>query len=159
MRLSDLAPVLEAAMGWQGGHLHLFEADGARYTIPDPEWFADDLDETQFRLGEVLSSVGARLRWDYDFGDGWEHDVVVEEIGPADPGIDYPTCLAGRRACPPEDCGGVPGYEGLLAALADPGNPVHEELLEWVPPGFDPELLDVAETDTSLRTPRPLDGW
>ena len=159
MRLSDLAPVLEAAMGWLGGHLHLFEADGARYTMPDPEWPDDDLDESQFRLGEVLSSPGAGLRWDYDFGDGWEHDVVVEAIDPADPSIEYPICLTGKRACPPEDCGGVPGYENLFAALADPGNPDHQELLEWAPPGFDPELFDLAETDTALRSPRPLFGW
>ena len=66
----------------------------------------DDLDEGRFRLGDVLPAAGSKMRWDYDFGDGWEHNVVVEAIGKPESSVDYPVCLAGRRACPPEDCGG-----------------------------------------------------
>jgi len=78
----------------------------------------DDLDENRFRLGDVLPNVGMKMRWDYDFGDGWEHDVLVEAISLPDRGTEYPVCLAGRRACPPEDCGGPWSYPDLLKALA-----------------------------------------
>jgi hypothetical protein len=157
--LAELAAVLEAAVGWLGGHLHVFDVGGTRYGTPDPDWGNDDLDEGRFRLGDVLSEVGSKMRWDYDFGDGWEHDVLVEEIGPLVSGVTYPTCLTGRRACPPEDCGGPWGYENLLQALADPDHPDHEDLREWAPPGFDPTRFDIEETNQAMRSPRPLDGW
>jgi hypothetical protein len=157
--LGELAPILEAAMGWLGGHLHVFDVDGTRYGTPDPEWGRDDLDENQFRLGDVLTIVGSKQRWDYDFGDGWEHTVLVEAINPADPGVDYPVCLTGRRACPPEDCGGPWGYADLLAALADPTHPDHEQLREWAPTDFDPAHFDLEETNLAVRSPRPVQGW
>jgi hypothetical protein len=157
--LGELAPVLEAAMGWLGGHLHAFEAEGTWYGSPDPDWDSTDLDENEYQLGEVLATVGSKMRWDYDFGDGWEHDVVVEKITDADPGVEYPLCLTGRRACPPEDCGGPPGYAELLAVLADPNHPDHEGLREWAPTDFDPASFDVDEANLALRSPRPLEGW
>lgn len=106
LTLGELYPVLLSAMGWMGGHLHLFDVGGTRYGIPDPEWGITELDENRFRLDDVLPKVGMKMRWDYDFGDGWEHDVVVEAITMPQRGVEYPLCLAGRRACPPEDCGG-----------------------------------------------------
>ncbi|MFH1331156.1 MAG: plasmid pRiA4b ORF-3 family protein [Actinomycetota bacterium] len=157
--LGELSSLMESAMGWLGGHLHLFDVDGTRYGTPDPDWGMDDLDEDRFRLGEVLPAVGAKMRWDYDFGDCWEHDVVVEAISPAEAGVRYPRCLAGRRACPPEDCGGSWGYAELLQALADPGNPDHAELREWAPPGFDPTRFDPVEATLAMHLPRPLEGW
>lgn len=157
--LGELAPVLEAAMGWLGGHLHLFEVGGARCGTPDPDWGMDDLDEDRFRLGDVLPNVGVKMRWDYDFGDGWEHDVLVEAISVPERGVEYPVCLAGRRACPPEDCGGPWGYADLLEALADPGHAEHEHLREWAPTNFDPAFFDIEETTEAMRSPRPLDGW
>jgi len=78
----------------------------------------------------------------YDFGDNWEHRVLVEKILPAEPGKTCPLCLAGKRACPPEDCGGVWGYQELLVALADPQHPDHDQYREWVPEDFDPESFD-----------------
>jgi hypothetical protein len=157
--LGELALVLEAAMGWLGGHLHVFEAEGAWYGSADPDWDSNDLDENEHRLSEVVHTVGSKMRWDYDFGDGWEHDVVVERITDAVPGVEYPLCLAGRRACPPEDCGGPPGYAELLKALADPSHPDHDDLRRWVPPGFDPASFDVEDVNDALRSPRPLEGW
>ena len=160
LTLAELSLVLEVAMGWMGGHLHAFDVEGTRYGTPDPDWGSDDdLDEGQFQLGDILPEVGSRMRWDYDFGDGWEHTVVVEAIGPPESVVDYPVCLAGRRACPPEDCGGPWGYENLLQALADPSRPDHEDLREWVPPDFDPARFDAAETNAAMRSPRPLAGW
>ena len=106
-------------MGWLGGHLHAFEAGGVIYEIPDDEGFGfrETVDERRARLNDVLPTVGAKMRWDYDFGDGWTHDVVVEAIEPPRSGTTYPVCVAGRRACPPDDCGGPWGYANLLAAL------------------------------------------
>ncbi len=118
--LGDLVRVLEAAMGWWGYHLHSFTVAGREYGVPDPDWQPDFIDEADHRLGQVLPVAGSKMRWDYDFGDGWEHDVLVEAIRPAEPGVDYPVCIKGRRACPPEDCGGPWGYSDLLEALADP---------------------------------------
>ena len=157
--LGELAPVLESAMGWYGGHLHVFEADGARYGDPDPEWDNDDLDERRYTLGDVLARVGAKMRFDYDFGDGWEHDVVVEAIEPVEPGVEYPVCLGGRRACPPEDCGGPWGYQELLEALEDPKHERHEELREWVGDYFDPAAFGADATTEAMRSPRPSHGW
>jgi hypothetical protein len=82
------------------------------------------------------------MRYVYDFGDDWVHKVVVEKVLPADPRISYPVCVAGKRACPPEDCGGVWGYREFLAAISDPDHPEHEEMLEWVGGAFDPEEFD-----------------
>ena len=150
--LGELAPILEAAMGWLGTHLHLLDVDGTWYGARDPEWARDVLDENRFRLGGVLPAVGSKMRWDYDFGDGWEHDVLVEAISPSERGVEYPVCLAGRRACPPEDCGGPWGYADLLKALADPAHPDHQQLREWAPPDFDPARFDLEETNLAIRS-------
>ncbi|NIA26109.1 MAG: plasmid pRiA4b ORF-3 family protein [Gammaproteobacteria bacterium] len=159
MTLGELAPVLEAVMGWLGGHLHVFDVEGTWYGSADPDWDSDNLDENKYRLSEVLPSVGDKMRWNYDFGDGWEHDVLVEKIAGVDPGAALSVCLAGRRACPPEDCGGPPGYADLLAALADPRHPEHEELRRWAPSDFDPASFDVEDANLALRSPRPFEGW
>jgi hypothetical protein len=87
------------------------------------------------------------------------HDVVVEAIEPAQRGATYPVCLAGRRACPPDDCGGPSGYANLLAALSDPTHAEHDGLTEWTPPGFDPGVFDIDEANEMMRTARPLREW
>lgn len=161
--LSELAALLEAAMGWMGGHLHAFDAGDVIYEVPDPEsiggGFRRSIDERTVTLAEVLDAPKTKLRWDYDFGDGWEHDLVVEETLPADSQVDYPICVTGRRACPPEDCGGTFGYAELLAALEDPQRDRHDELAEWMPGEFDPEDFDADEATKALHDPRPLEGW
>jgi len=161
IKLSELAGVLEAATGWMGGHLHAFEAGGVLYETPDGDdlGFRPSRDERTVRLGDVLPAVKEKMRWDYDFGDGWEHDVVVEAIEPRGRDAAAPVCLAGKRACPPDDCGGPWGYGNLLAALSDPTHEEHEELAEWVPPGFDPEAFDAEESTAMMRSARPLNRW
>jgi len=161
IKLSELSDVLEATMGWLGGHLHAFEAEGVHYEVPDGESFGfrRPRDERKARLGEVLPAVKSKMRWDYDFGDGWEHDVVVEAIEPMNSDAVYPVCLAGKRTCPPEDCGGPWGYGNLLAAISDPAHEEHEELTEWLPPGFDPEEFDISEATDTMRSARPLRDW
>jgi hypothetical protein len=148
--LPRLALLLEKAMGWGGYHMHVFDVGGVMFGVPDED-FDNVINEKAAKLHHVLPSVGTSLRWDYDFGDGWEHDVVVAAIeSPADDQR-YPVCLEGARACPPEDCGGPPGYEHLLAVLADPTDPEHGELSEWIPPGFDAAAFDLAAANRRLR--------
>ncbi len=141
---------LQYAMGWQNCHLHSFDVDGKQYGEPDP---ADELaldDELDFRLDAVLSH-DATLHYTYDFGDWWEHEVVVEDVIPADPDERYPVCLGGERACPPEDVGGARGDTDFLAALVDSAHPEHEEMREWLGRDFDPEEFHPDRVSTLLR--------
>jgi hypothetical protein len=137
---------------WTDSHLRAFEISGRRYSRP--EFDLDDFegrfaDEGTALLCEVARSVGARLRYTYDFGDSWEHDLVVEEILPPD-AVPHAVCVAGRRAGPPEDCGGVWGYAELLDILADPEHPQHAERLEWLGHQHDPAAFDMQAVNRAL---------
>jgi hypothetical protein len=145
LSLRELHGVLQKAMGWRDAHLHLFRVGERVYG--DVEDFPGELgDEEVTTVGDVAAQVG-EFTYEYDFGDGWEHRVQVGDPTSA-PGT--PHCLDGARACPPEDCGGAPGYERLLAALADPADPEHAEVTEWVGSDFDPEAFDVTAVNESL---------
>ncbi len=157
--LAELSAVLVGAMGWMGTHLHLFEVGDRQYGVPDPDWGFDVLDEEQYVLDVVLPKVGMKMRWDYDFGDGWEHDVRLEAITLLKRSTNYPVCLAGRRACPPEDCGGPWGYANLLDAMRNPDHPEREELMGWVTPGFDPNCFDMEEAEEAIRFSLLVGGW
>ncbi|MHB1500590.1 MAG: plasmid pRiA4b ORF-3 family protein [Candidatus Dormibacteria bacterium] len=142
--LGELHFILQTAMGWDDDHLHLFSVRGAEYAdgrVEDPWGVSSPKNEDRARLA-LVAPARTRLRYEYDFGDGWEHDLVVERVFPAEPGVTYPRCVTGRRACPPEDCGGPAGYADLLEALTEPANPRHQELLDWFEDGFDPEAFD-----------------
>jgi hypothetical protein len=160
-KLPDFAAMLEGVMGWHGAHLHMFETrDRRQFGEPDPDFaFGPPVeDETRYRVVDLLPDVGAKLRFDYDFGDGWEHDVVLEAIEPTTDGVDYPRCIGGKRACPPEDCGGPWGYAELLAALADPRHERHADITEWLGGKFEPDHFDTEEMTELMRLPR-LSGW
>lgn len=148
--LPKLAGLLERVMGWGGYHLHMFDVGGILFGVPDED--ADYLiNEKAATVKHVLPQPGSSLRWDYDFGDGWEHDVVTESMESPVNGTRYPVCLGGERACPPEDCGGVPGYEDLLRVLGDPSDPEHEHTVSWAPAGFDPAVFDLVAANRSMR--------
>jgi len=149
--LADLHDVLITAMGWHDEHLHLFRR-GERTFAPAGSLDDDRCEDTRnVWVGELLPHVDDHLLWEYDFGDSWLHEVRVESIEPERP--PRPRLLAGQRACPPEDCGGPPGYEHLLEALADPAHPEHHVLREWSGP-FDPEAFSAKRADRllALRT-------
>jgi hypothetical protein len=149
--LAALHDLIQAAMGWYDGHLHQFDVGGEVYGDPAILEDLGVLDERTARLNQVAPRVADRLRYLYDFGDDWEHVVLVEAIGSVEPGVYYPRCTAGRRACPPEDCGGVWGYAELLAAIGDPEHPEHEEMVEWLDEDFDPAAFDLAAINARLQ--------
>ena len=156
--LAELHLMIQAAMGWYNCHLHSFTIDDINYTMPDPDW--EDLeseDETRVRLDRVVRRAGARFSYLYDFGDGWEHQVVVEEIQPPEPGATYPVCLAGKRRCPPEDVGGMGGYASYLKAIHNPKHKEHAEYLEWIGGQFDPEEFDLETINGALSDYKSLD--
>ena len=149
--LDKLADYIQIAMGWLGGHLHGFYIHGERYGIADPDWGADwMIDESGVRLSNVIYPGDKKFIFDYDFGDGWELDVLIEKILPAEKGRQYPVCIKGKRACPPEDVGGPWSYGEFLEAIGDRSNPRHEELLEWTGGSFDPEAFDLDEINNDL---------
>jgi hypothetical protein len=144
--LRDLHHVLQAAFGWKETHLHLFEVLGERFGPRDPEMQGLH-DELRARMAEVLLEAGAVATYVYDLGDEWRHRIDVIAIEPDVAG--RPRCLGGARAGPPEDCGGVPGYEKLLEALANPGDPQTEELREWAG-RWRPETFSRASADRRI---------
>ncbi len=152
IRLDRFHEVIQAAMGWENYHLHVFTHGSARYGPADPE--LDHRDERRTTLNRLVTGSGERIRYAYDFGDGWEHDIAVEEVLAADEDRPYPICLTGKGACPPEDCGGVWGYEELREVLADPAHEEHENMLEWLGlergSEFDPARFDVDEVNAAL---------
>ena len=148
--LKELHGVLQVAVGWTDSHLHQFVARGTLYGRPDPGFGRGCVNEKSVRLDEVLSAEKDAMTYEYDFGDGWQHKVVLEKIlGNAEDGA-APSCTAGARACPPEDCGGVWGYANLLEILSDSSHPEHDERLEWLGDQFEPERFDIAEINSKL---------
>jgi Plasmid pRiA4b ORF-3-like protein len=157
LTLDVLHVILQEVMGWYDSHLHAFRPPGVQQrflTDYDLEVEGEEgLAEAEVRLDQVLLEVGDRLEYEYDFGDGWDHLIRVEEIGPAQDGAPVARCLAGRGACPPEDIGGVHRYNEVAAALR--GKPgavdLDPELRDWLPLGFEPDAFDVAEADAAVR--------
>ncbi len=145
--LTSLHRVLQVALGWQNQHLYQFQ-------VGTLQLWASAAPAVGITLTDVAATPGARFVYCYDFGDGWEHEVVVETVTPPEPGVRYPTCVAGARACPPEDCGGPPGYARVLEVSRDPRHPDHDEIAEWLGGPFDPEKFDRQETNRRLRTLR-----
>lgn len=151
--LHRLHQILQAAMGWTDSHLHQFIVSGVYYGEPDPEdvdYGMEIKNEKAVKLVRIVSGPKSRFVYQYDFGDNWEHDILVEKILPPPPGVRYPVCLEGKRACPPEDCGGIWGYAEFLKAIRNPRHSEHEEMLEWVGGEFDPEALDLEEINEAL---------
>jgi len=149
--LPKLHEVIQILMGWTDTHLHEFILGRQHYGVPDPDWPSDDLkSERRVKLNQLLTREKDRLLYCYDFGDGWEHTLVLEKVLPCGSVALKPRCLAGKRSCPPEDCGGIYGYYDLLKALSDPNSPDHEEMKTWIGAGFDPERFDLDEVNEIL---------
>ena len=148
--LEILHDIIQISMGWFGEHLYEFKVHGIPYGDLTQLSEGDIIDEKTVNLAQLISHEKEMFRYLYDFGDGWEHDILVEKILPIEKGIHYPVCIDGKRACPPEDCGGPFGYEELLEILKDPSHPEHEEKFEWLPGDFDSEKFDIKYINREL---------
>lgn len=148
--LSKLHLILQIAMGWTDSHLHQFTIHGRDYGVPDREFEGRTEDERKVRLLQVIDGEKDRFLYEYDFGDSWTHQILVEKMAPREEGKRYPVCVAGKMACPPEDCGGVWGYQNFLKAISDPKHPEHEDMIEWIGGGFDPKAFDLDGVNQQL---------
>lgn len=154
LTLESLHLTFQHAMGWTNSHLYEFEIDGRRFSEPDPEHEVFEQpceDAGRTRLRELDLRAGSEFTYVYDFGDWWEHRVVIESVSPLRSREVAPCCVDGARAGPPEDSGGPHGYEELLVALRDPRHPEHRSASEWTPTGFDPEAFDGEATTELLQ--------
>jgi hypothetical protein len=151
--LAKLHRIIQATMGWYDSHLHQFIVSRNYYGVPSRDSFLDEdlKDERKVPLKQILSKPKQKVTYEYDFGDGWEHEILLENVLAREPGVRYPHCIGGVRACPPEDCGGVGGYEDFLAAIRDPNHEEHDEYLEWIGGAFDPEEFELDEVNAALR--------
>ncbi len=156
MNLAEVHRVFQVAMGWTDVHQHEFAIADVLYGDTD----AEDAEEAHEMFQESavtladIAIAGDKWRYMYDFGDAWDHDVVVEGVLAPEAGTVYPRCTGGERACPPEDVLGPFGYQEFLVALANPGHPDHPASLRFAP-GFDPEAFDLAAVNEALTAPPP----
>jgi hypothetical protein len=161
--LDKLHERIQTAMGWTNSHLHHFRVGEQLYG--DPLLTGNNFiemgyaDSTAVRLGDIVPKAGTRFafEYEYDFGDGWRHEVVFEGCVRAEPGRKYPVCVEGGRNCPPEDVGGTPGYAEFLDAIAEPDHERHHEFRTWVGGAFDPEAF--APETVTRRMQRGLPDW
>lgn len=152
----DLHVAIQDAMGWLDSHLHAFFVQNPKTDFSEQIGIPDDdigwsdrsvLPGWERKISEYFSLKNSEALYVYDFGDDWAHNVKLEKILPREKGVDYPLCIKGKRACPPEDCGGLPGYLDLLEILSDPKHEEYEETVDWLGEGFDPEHFKPEEIE------------
>ena len=146
--LPDFHKIIQTTMGWTNSHLHQFIKNRIFYTRRMAD---DNVDYSKTKISDLLKKEKDRIIYEYDFGDSWEHEILVEEILPVEKDGHYPICLKGKRACPPEDCGGIWGYSDFLKAIEDINHPEHDDMLEWIGGGFDPEKFDIESINKKLK--------
>ncbi|MDQ1396573.1 MAG: hypothetical protein QOG64_1832 [Acidimicrobiaceae bacterium] len=153
VRLDKLHRMFQAAMGWEDYHLHYFEIGDSRFGTQFDEFPEGELDEKEVT---VLRAIGEarRFAYEYDFGDSWGHEVVVESLSRSPRGLKFGVCVDGQNACPPEDCGGPPGYADLLEVLADPRHDEHGHMRSWVGGPFDQAEFVLAFANARLQAVR-----
>lgn len=150
-KLSKLHKVLQIVMGWGEAHLHEFIINGVSFGEPSPEYGdVKMLDHKKMTLAGIIHEEKKSFNYIYDFGDGWRHELVVEKIAAPEEGSHYPICLAGERACPPEDCGGIGGYGHLLEGLENPKTEDQKRLAEWAG-DFAPGVFDLEKVNSRLK--------
>lgn len=152
--LHRLHLILQEVMGWTNSHLYRFQIGKREYAEPDPE---NEFYELPFRnsrrakLERLVPKKGSIFLYEYDFGDSWVHELMVEDILKPDPGKRYPTCLAGERACPPEDCGGTYGYAELLGIIGDPEHEQYLDTMTWLGGHYQPDFFDIETVNQKLH--------
>ena len=154
IRLPKLHTLLQAVMGWGDTHMHSFRTQDASYGMPLPEFKESMRDETRVTLAKIAPTQGDVFHYEYDFGDDWQHEVIVEKILPEFEFQIYPSCIGGKRACPLEDSGGPYGYSELLSAVSNPGHESHAETIQWIGGDFDPEAFSCHTVNSELSRRR-----
>jgi len=149
--LARLHRILQRVMGWEDYHLYQFVVAGMEYSDPRVLEEMEGEDAQRITLATLVWGEKCKFLYRYDFGDSWDHELLVEKRLPLDEGKRYPICLRGKRACPPEDCGGIWGYASFLEAIRDPEHAEHDEMVEWVGGEFDPDAFDLDEMNTELQ--------
>ncbi len=147
--LADLHRIIQTAMGWTNSHLHLF-SDGSTDYAPIEFELEDAKSYAKLRMNKFLKENKDKILYEYDFGDGWRHEILLEKVIAVDEKDHIPVCTGGKRNCPPEDCGGIWGYENLLEIISDPTHEEYEDTIEWLGDEFDPEYFDVVEVNELL---------
>ena len=155
-KLDWLHAVLQVGIGWTNSHLHQFKVgetcySDTRHHAAEFESDPEILEESTFALRQIAPREGDVFRYEYDFGDSWEHEITVEKILPISTASSFALCLDGDRSCPPEDCGGIPGYEDLLKILKNRKHPEHKSMKEWLGRPFDAAAFDREKTNLWLR--------
>lgn len=137
--------IIQGAMGWDNCHLHQFMSGNQYFGIPHPDYGDSMLDARKISLSKLLKKEKDWLHYEYDFGDGWLHRITLEKIGQPEANKTYPILIKGKGACPPEDCGGPPGYEDLKEIMADTNHEEYKEMAEWLDGEFDPNKFNLSE--------------
>jgi len=154
--LFDFHKIIQTTMGWTNSHLHQFIKDRTFYTrkMADDDFWGEmnNIDYSKIIISDLLKKEKDKIIYEYDFGDGWEHDIVLEKIETNVKDKYIPTCLTGKNNCPPEDCGGIWGYSDMLEILKHPDHEEYEESIEWIGEEFDPKYFDKAEINEMLKT-------
>ena len=149
LTLHMLHSVIQAAMGWEDYHLYQFEIGGTKYGEPDPSGMMQIEDARRVSLGDQVRAADT-FTYEYDFGDSWLHQIVVEQELSSEPDVRYPVCVGGEGACPPEDSGGIYGYLELLENLSEPAHEQHSEVVSWIGEDIDPRAFDLAASNARL---------
>jgi Plasmid pRiA4b ORF-3-like protein len=148
--LGKLHDIIQTCMGWTNSHLHAFEVGREQYSEPYPDGTMETEDERTIKLSQIVARKHKKFSYTYDFGDNWHHTIQIEKFLDAEAGVRYPRCIAGKRACPPDDCGGPWGYGSFLEAVQKPNHPEHKDMLEWIGGEFDPEKFDIEAVNEAL---------
>jgi len=149
--LSHLHTTIQLVMGWEDSHLHSFVHNRKFYGIVDPYDEMGTIDYTKVRLNDLLKRKGSTLIYEYDYGDSWEHTVLLEDSNVKTTPIFLPYCIEGEHACPPEDCGGIPGYESLVRIMANPDDDEYDEMVEWLGKVYDPKAFYLDDINIALQ--------
>ena len=154
--LFDFHKIVQTVMGWTNSHLHQFVKGREFYSPEDlDEGFEleADNDSKKVKLNFLLKTENDKIIYEYDFGDGWQHDIILEKILTAEKTLQIPSCIGGKGGCPPEDCGGIWGYEHIKEILSNPKHKQYKETMGWLGSEFNPDFFDMKETNKMLKEP------
>lgn len=151
LTLAKLHLLIQGAFDWEDYHLHRFEIHGLQYGPSDDDYDEEMLDENEWRIFQLLR-VGDHFIYDYDFGDNWVHDIVVEGAENTSRTLKKALCLDGARARPPEDVGGVSGFGHFLEVMNNPRHEEYVDYVQWHGERFKPDLFSLFDTNARVQS-------